>query len=139
MLRKSRAVHAGPYGAFVRRPRRVAVRAARADELALVAGADAAIFGGDLAESCAWVAPQLGASRFRHWVAVAGGEPVGLATTVRSDGDAGRAAYVTGVDAFARGAELVHANPDDDAQAALLASLGGVEVPGFEVRVARDA
>jgi hypothetical protein len=32
----------------------------------------------------------------------------------------------------------VHANPDDDNEAALLAALGPTEVAGFEVRVVRE-
>lgn len=139
--------------AFVAREPRAAVRQAHVDELELVARLDAGI-GGDLEQSRAWVTPQLGAPGFRHWIAEARGEPVGLATTVLSDGDAGPAAYLTGVGAlkpgvlealvttavaaaFADGARLVHANPDDDADAARLIRLGGVEVAGFEVRVVR--
>jgi hypothetical protein len=141
-------------GAFVPLEPSAVVRRARADEFDLVARLDAAPFGGDLEQSGAWVAPQLGAPGFRHWIVEARG-PAGLATTVRSDGDAGPAVYLTGVGAFDRGgldalvttavaaafadgARLVHANPDDDAEAARLARLGGVEVAGFEVRVVRE-
>lgn len=139
--------------AFVPGESAVRVRQARAGEGELIARLDAA--GGDLEQSRVWVAPQFGDPRFRHWVAESGGKPVGLATTVRSDGDAGPAAYLTGVSgstsavldalvrtaaaaAFAEGARLVHANPDDDAKAAQLSLLGGFEVPGFEVRVVRE-
>jgi hypothetical protein len=139
--------------AFVPGESPVRVRRASLGEGELVARLDAA--GGALEQSRAWVAPQLGDPRFRHWVAESDGRPVGLATTVRSDCDAGPAAYLTGVSgstsavldalvrtaaaaAFAEGARLVHANPDDDAEAARLSLLGGFEVPGFEVRVVRE-
>jgi hypothetical protein len=77
------------------------VRKARAEEQNLVAALDAA--GGDLEQSRAWVTPQLGVPRFRHWVAEARGKPVGLATTVRSDGEGGPAVYLTGVNAIESG------------------------------------
>ena len=119
------------------------------------AGLDASVFGSDLAESQAWVYPQFDAPGFRHWIAEVGGMPVGIATTVRSNGEAGPAAYLCGLgalpgsppealdclvavaigDAFDAGADLVHANPDDDASMQRLAALGAIEVPGFLVRV----
>jgi hypothetical protein len=73
------------------------VRHARGHELELVAELDCGTFGGDLEESRAWVRPQLGQPGFRHWIAQARGRPVGLATTVFSDGDAGPTVYLTGV------------------------------------------
>jgi hypothetical protein len=130
------------------------VRRGAETELELLARLDA--LGSDLLdESRAWIGPQLGTSGFSHWIADHDGEPLGLATTVRTDGDAGPAAYVTGVfasdptvtrslvgaavaEAFAEGAELVHANPEDDADAERYISLGGVEVPGFNVRLVRS-
>jgi hypothetical protein len=130
------------------------VRRGAATELELLARLDA--LGSDLLdESRAWIGPQLATPGFAHWIADHDGEPLGLATTVRTDGDAGPAAYVTGVfasdpavtrslvgtavaEAFAEGAELVHANPEDDADAERYISLGGVEVPGFNVRLVRS-
>jgi hypothetical protein len=138
-------------GAIHVRPAGVAAAAAHAD-------LDLAVFGGEVGESRAWVGPQIGARSHRLWVAEMDGVPVGLATTVRSDGDAGPAAYLTGfgavpgapraeviralvwiavADAFDSGATLVHANPDDDEEAGLLAGHGATEVPGFLVRVVR--
>jgi hypothetical protein len=129
------------------------VRRGNASELDLIASLDA--MGSDLlGESRAWIAPQLGTPGFVHWVAERGGRPVGLATAVRSDGDAGPAAYITGAfasdemaldslvgtavaGAFSEGADLVHANPADDAEAKRFLGLGAVEVPGLEVRVVR--
>jgi hypothetical protein len=133
----------------------IQVREASANELDAVVNLDTAI-GGNREESRTWIAPQLGTPRFRLWLALLRDEAVGLATSVRSDGDAGSAAYLTGViafedtvldalvckavaDAFERGAQLVHHNPDDDDAACRIRRLGGVEVQGFEVRVVREA
>jgi hypothetical protein len=140
---------------FVPQEPAAVVRLARFDEFDLVSRLDAGLFDGALEESRAWVAPQLGAPPFRHWIAEVDGRPVGLATTVRSHGDAGPAAYLTGVGAFdiaaldalvaaavttafADGARLVHANPADDVEAGRMTRLGGVEVPGFQVRLVRE-
>ena len=142
-----------PADAFHDRGSDVRVRRGADTELELIATLDA--MESDLvAESRAWIAPQLGARGFTHWIAEVGDRAVGLATTVRSNGDAGRAAYVTGVfarddevleglvaaavaEAFDDGVELVHANPGDDAEAERFLRLGAVEVPGFRVRLVR--
>jgi hypothetical protein len=137
------------------------VRTRRADarDLPAYAALDLAIFGGDIAESRAWIGPELGAPGFRLWLAELDGMPVGVATTVRSNGEAGPAAYLCGLgalpgapgrtvldalattavtDAFDAGAAFVHANPDDDAAADQLAAHGATEVPGFLVRLVRS-
>jgi hypothetical protein len=132
-------------------PDETVVRAATpADDYAAL---DAHLFGGDLAESRLWVDPERASDRFRHWIGERDGEAVAIGTALRTDGEAGPAVYVTGLagrpdacaalagaaaaDAFAGGAALVHANPDDDAEAALWTALGALEVPGFQVRVVR--
>jgi hypothetical protein len=142
-------------GRFVPLDSAIRVREASANELDVVVNLDTAI-GGDREESRRWIAPQLGAPRFRFWLALLRHDAVGLAASVQSDGDAGPAAYLTGViafeetvldalvckavaDAFEHGAQLVHHNPDDDDSARRIRRLGGVEVPGFEVRVVREA
>jgi hypothetical protein len=130
------------------------VRRGEANELELIATLDASETD-SVDESRSWIAPQLGTPGFDHWIAEVGSRPVGLATTVRSSGDAGPAVYVTGVfasdesardalvgtavaAAFLGGADLVHANPEDDAETERFLRLGAVEVPGFEVRVVRQ-
>lgn len=131
-----------------------------AEDLQAYAALDVAVFGGDVAEARAWVEPELEAPGFRHWVAEDCGVPVGIATTVRSDGEAGPAAYLCGLggipgapraevlealvgaalaDAFEAGAAFVHANPWDDVEADVMAAHGAIEVPGFLVRVVRAA
>ena len=139
------------------------VSPADANDPAAFAALDAAMFGGDIGgaveESRAWVEPQFRAAGFRHWVAELDDVQVGIATTLRSDGEAGPAAYLTGLavlagsprrevvsmlvavavaDAFSAGAEFVHMNPDYDLEAGWLASFGAVEVPGLLVRVVRS-
>jgi hypothetical protein len=142
-----------PADAFRDRGSDARVRRGDATELELIAALDA-IGGGPLEESRAWIAPQLGTPGFLHWVAELDGRLVGLATTVLSNGDAGPAAYVTGIfasdqsvldalvstavaGAFSEGAELVHANPADDAETQRFVELGAVEVSGLGVRVVR--
>jgi hypothetical protein len=128
------------------------VRVRLAEDAEAFALLDHTAFGGDLADARAWVGPEFASRDVRHWTAERKGDVAGIATTVQSNGEAGRAAYLTGVgvlaganqpevlaalvaaagaDAFEAGAALVHANPDAEG----LAELGGVEVPGFLVRV----
>jgi hypothetical protein len=139
-----------PGRSHTRRPR-ARVRAATEPEA--FARLDSRMFGGELAVALRWVEPQFTSRRFGHWVAEVDGEAAAIGTTIRSDGDAGPAVYLTGLagtldareaiaatataDAFAAGAAFVHTNPDDDTEAAMLAALGAVEVPGFVVRVVR--
>lgn len=136
------------------------MRPARSADLETYVHLDSAVFDGDDATlSRQWVEPALGAHGFGHWIAFAGNEPVAVAATVRSDGRAGPAAYVTGVGAvaawrgpdveamvagaaaaaaFDAGASLLHVNPDDE-EMPWLRSLGFIEVPGFLVRLVRTA
>ncbi len=131
------------------------VRVVHETDVDAFATLDSTIFGSELAEARAWLAPQFEEDGFRHWVAKLGDSAAAIATTVQSRGDAGPAAYVCGVkarpgsprnaldavvavavhEAFDAGAELVHANPDDDEMLQAFTSLGATEVPGFHVRV----
>jgi hypothetical protein len=143
-------------------PGGVQVRRIRADERDRFVALEVAAFGDDPATARAWLAPQFGVAGFDHWVAEIAGATVGIATSVRSDELAGPAVMVTGVAALpgadARlvkaqlsaqisaeaahagpGATLVHAYPDDDAEAAAFASVGFIEVPGFLVRLVQPA
>lgn len=135
----------------------VAIRRATPADLESYVMVDAVAFRGDPKLTRAWVTPALGADRFGHWLADAAGQPIGVAMTVRSDGPAGPAAYLSGVavvpewrgrgvepalssraiaEAFESDATLVHFNPDEE-EIGWLLPLGFVEVPGFLVRVVR--
>ncbi len=116
---------------------------------------EAAAFAYDVLEARAWLQPQFAHGAFRHWVAAIDGTPGAIGTTVRTDGDAGAASYLTGLallpdapvdalqaladvaitDAFASGAAFVHANPGTDEEDGILAPHKPMEVPGFIVRL----
>lgn len=136
----------------------VRVRRAAVDEAGSYAGLDLEIFGGDIAASRAWIEPEFAAPSVAHWIASLGGSDVGIATVIQTDADAGPAAYLTGLGvvpngprdvilnalivtgarhAFSAEADLVHANPTDDPEAAVFRALGAIEVPGLSVRVVR--
>ncbi len=137
-------------------PAGVAVRRAGREDLERYAVADATAFDEDLDLTRRWIEPMLGHPSCTLWLAEAAGEVVGVASVLRTDDRAGPAAYLTGVGfvpdwagrestraltavaaeaALADGADVVHTNPDDDDEVAALASLGFVEVPGFDVRL----
>lgn len=137
-------------------PDHVALRPAVPRDLDAVATVDAEAFGDPVDQNRPWIEPTLLSDRCRVVVAEAGGALVGCATGTRSDGWAGPAVLVSGVAvaepfrrrgigaaltsslvewAFGGGATLVHLNPDEDSAARLYASLGFVEVPGFDVYV----
>lgn len=136
----------------------VRVRRAAADEAGSYAALDLEIFGGDIAASRAWIEPEFAAPSVAHWIASLGGSDLGIVTVIHTDADAGPAAYLTGLGvvpnrprevildaliataarhAFSAEADLVHANPADDWEAAVFRALGAVEVPGLSVRVVR--
>lgn len=118
-------------------------------------GLEAAVFDSELDEIRGWVEPQFSHPAFRHWVAEFDHAPAAIATTIQTRGDAGPAAYLTGLaavpgapsdalpaivrfaslDAFSAGAEFVHTNPTDEWEIDVLSSCGGIEVPGFRVRI----
>jgi hypothetical protein len=116
---------------------------------------EAAAFDCELDEIREWVEPQFSHPAFSHWVAEVDGAPAAIATTVQTRGEAGRAAYLTGLaalptapkdallgivryasrEAFAAGAALLHTNPTGEQELDVLLSCGGIEVPGFRVRI----
>ena len=119
------------------------------------AALEAAAFAYDTTEACAWVQPQFAHAGFRHWVATIDETPAAIGTTVRTDGDAGPASYLTGLalladapvealqtlvaraaaDAFASGSAFVHTNPETAEEDEILAAHNPIEVPGFLIRV----
>lgn len=139
-----------------RSPRRggASLEVRREQVAAEFASAEARAFRYDADDALTWVAPQFGHPGFRHWVARVDGETAAIGTTVRTDGDAGPAAYLTGLalvagapidaltlvvdhaaaDAFASGAVFVHANPTGPEQDEALTGHDPVEVPGFLIR-----
>jgi GNAT superfamily N-acetyltransferase len=126
------------------------------EELEEVLRIDTEAFGGEAASARRWLAPLLTAPPATVVLARLGGRPVGTAYLVRSDGDAGPAAYLGGVgvvsDArrrgvagamsswlvtagFAEGAELVHCHPDTALAARVYGRLGFVEAAALDVYV----
>lgn len=134
---------------------RISFSVRREPDPSVYAALEAAAFGYDLSEACAWVQPQFAHAAFRHWVATIDGTPAAIGTTVRTDGDAGPASYLTGLallpdapvkalqtlvdvaaaDAFASGAAFVHTNPETAEEDEILTSHNPIEVPGFLIRV----
>lgn len=134
-------------------PEGVELRRARADELDVYVTLDTMLFGSDRPLNERFIAPQFGATAWRHWLAVApSGTPIGIATSRRTNFDAGPCGTLTGIavvepwrrrgigsaitaracsDLFDSGSTLVHLNPDSDAAARVYAGVGFREVPGF--------
>lgn len=136
-------------------PPGVTLRRARPPDLEDVVRVDAEAFGTDPA-GATWFESLLDAARAEVVVAEGGGEPVGTAYTLLSDGAAGPALYLAGVAVlptarrrgvgaamsswllergFAAGARLAHLHPDTVDAARLYARLGFAEVPGLDVYV----
>jgi len=140
-----------------RRPARaVEIRTAGPADAEMVAGVDAAAFGDEPDPALQWLAPQLTHPDWQIYVAYVEGQPVGVATSSRTDDRAGRVVAVSGVgvidshrqqgiglalssravaDGLATGARLAHLSPDTEAAARIYARLGFVEVPGVDVYV----
>ena len=134
---------------------RMSVSARREPDPAAYAALEAAAFVYDESEARAWVQPQFAHAAFGHWVATIAGTPAAIGTTIRTDGDAGRASYLTGLallpdapvdalqtlvdvavgDAFGSGAAFVHTNPVTAEEDEILGSHNPIEVPGFLIRV----
>ena len=129
-------------------------RVATPPDADIVASIDAAAFGDPLESIRRWVEPHLGAPGFTVALAESGGEAVGIATAIITDGGAGACAGIFGVGvversrrrgigaaltswllqrAIAAGIDLAHLNPDTDAAARLYARLGFVETAGLDV------
>ncbi len=134
---------------------RASVSVGRERDTTSYAALEASAFGYEESAARVWVGPQFTHHGFRHWVATAAGSPLAIGTTVRTDGDAGAAVYLTGLarlpgapvealqtlvdvataDAFASGAAFVHANPESAEEDEILAHHNAVEVPGFLIRI----
>ena len=132
------------------------MRTAGPADLDIVARVDATAFNALLDQVRRWIAPRLGAAGFTVALAALDGDPVGVATSIRTDGRAGAAAGIFAVGvlagarrrgigaaltswlvgrAFAGGATLAHLNPDTDDAARVYARLGFIETAGFDVYV----
>jgi GNAT superfamily N-acetyltransferase len=132
------------------------IRAARPGDLEDLVRISAPAFEEDPDVEGSWIAPHLGADGSTLALATLDGVPVGTGRAVFSDGWAGPCVYVGGVavvesvrgrgigaaitswlsaQGLARGAEIAHLHPDNDAGARLFARLGYVETPGFDVYV----
>ena len=119
-----------------------------------VAAIDAAAFGDPVEQTRAWVEPHLGAPRIAVALARLHGEPVGVATAIVTDDQAGLCAGIFGVAvlqharrqgigttltswlltlAFDQGVALAHLNPDSETAARLYARLGFRETRGLDV------
>ncbi|GCD20860.1 hypothetical protein CTKZ_24220 [Cellulomonas algicola] len=133
------------------------VRAAGPEDLAAVAAVDAVAFAGDPGLEAAWIAPHLHAP---HAATVAlatlDGTPVATGSVLRTDRQAGPAAYLSGVAvlpdapaapvwtalaawllgrAFAAGARVALAHPDDAEESASLEALGFTSAGALDVYV----
>lgn len=132
------------------------LRAATPADAGTVARIDAAAFGDPLESIRRWVEPHLGAPGLTVALAEAGGDAVGIATAILTDGRAGACVGIFGVGvldharrhgigaaltswllrrAFDQGAELAHLNPNTEAAARVYRRLGFVETIGLDVYV----
>jgi len=134
-------------------------RRAEPEDLERFLAAEGAAFGDEDDIVRRWVTPVFCRPGFEHWVAERKGTVAALASAVWSDGEAGPAVMITGLDALrprdiglARGvaaailegafaadaSTLAHCHTilDDDVSA--FAGLGFTEVPGFQIRVVRE-
>lgn len=131
------------------------IRRARPEELGRFVDAEVAMFGQPADVTRRFIEPVFGHDGFEHWFAFRDERTVAVATLVLSDGEAGRAAMLTGLAAMPDEASSrtvlaaaaltatlerdpdrllhVHADPDDDPEE--LSGLGFQEVPGFVVRL----
>lgn len=67
------------------------------DDPRAYAAVEAAAFAYRPSAALEWVGPEFAHPGFRHWVAAVDGAPAAIGTTVRTDGDAGPAAHLTGL------------------------------------------
>jgi GNAT superfamily N-acetyltransferase len=137
-------------------PAGVVIEAVGAADLDTFAGVDAAAFDDEPGPTADFARPMVGAPGFRCVLARHHGEPAGVAYAGLSDGAGGPSVGIFGVGvlpdhrrrgigsavtaellrwAVTEGADLAWLNPDDDRAARLYASLGFVEVAGFDVYV----
>jgi GNAT superfamily N-acetyltransferase len=132
------------------------LRQAGPEDLEAVLAVDTSAFGSDPALYRPWTEPHLSAAQITVALAELGGEPVGTAYALRSDGPAGPAVFLGGVAviegarrrgvaaamsawllgrAFADGARLAHLHPDTDGAARVYARLGFSETGALDVYV----
>ncbi len=132
------------------------LRLAGPDDLETVLHVDTSAFGSDPELYRPWTAPHLGTPRITTALAELGGEPVGTAYSLRSDGPAGPAVFLGGVAVleparrrgvaaamsawllergFAEGARLAHLHPDTDAAARVYSRLGFRDAGALDIYV----
>lgn len=137
-------------------PSRVEIRIARGADAGVVAAIDATAFDETVARMRPWIEPHLGAPGFTVALAERDGEPVGVATAIRTDGRAGPCVGIFGVAVLERarrrgvasaltawlldraadaGATHAHLNPNNARAARVYAGLGFVETAGLDVYV----
>jgi len=130
------------------------LRIAGPADLDVVVGIDEAAFGETAGPG--WIAPLLAMAPVVVALALLGGEPVGTAHTVRTDGPAGPCLYLAGVGVtpaarrrgiaaaasswllargLGAGAQLAHLHVDTEEAARVYRRLGFVETPGLEIFV----
>jgi ribosomal protein S18 acetylase RimI-like enzyme len=135
-------------------PADVHVRIAGLDDLAAFCQLDAEVFGGLAEQTRQWLAPTFESRHWTHWLAQLDDRLVGIASSRRSDLDAGPCGTITGVAVsepfrrrgiagalssravaalFDSGATLVHLSPDTDDAASVYARLGFREVSGVKL------
>jgi ribosomal protein S18 acetylase RimI-like enzyme len=139
-------------------PPGVELRVARLDDLDAFSELDAEVFGGSFELTRQWLGPTFESRYWTHWLALVDGRLVGIASSRRTDLDAGPCGTITGVAVaepfrrrgiagalstravtalFDSGATLVHLNPDTDDAARVYARLGFREVPGVKLYAMR--
>jgi GNAT superfamily N-acetyltransferase len=132
------------------------LREAGPDDLETVLYVDTSAFGSDPALYRPWTAPHLSAPQITVALAELGGEAVGTAYALRSDGPAGPAVFLGGVAvleaarrrgvaaamsawllerAFADGARLAHLHPDTDTAARVYSRLGFTAAGALDIYV----
>lgn len=135
---------------------KIALRPAGPDDLDAVLHVDSIAFESEPDLERPWMEPHLLSRSVDVALAEVGGEPVGTAYAVRSDGRAGPAVYLAGVAVLpefrrrgiggaisawllargaASGARMAHLHPDTDGAARVYARLGFVEVDGFDIYI----
>jgi GNAT superfamily N-acetyltransferase len=135
---------------------RVVVRLAEPADVDAVVHVDSIGFGVEPDVGRPWIEPHLHSAHVEVALAELGGDPVGTAYALRSDGPAGPALYLAGVTvvpaarrrgiagaisgwllarAAAAGARIAHLHPDNDEAARVYARLGFVEVNGLDIYV----
>ena len=138
----------------------VTYRRAEPGDVDRFAAAEGAAFGDEDDIVRRWITPVFCRPGFEHWMAERKGSVAAIASAVWSDGDAGPAVMITGLDALrprdidlargvaaailerafaedARALAHCHTILDDDVSA--FAGLGFTEVPGFQIRVVRES